>query len=120
MAKPPDNWRMIKLLPPLRVEPDPRGGWQLLLWAGDAFDYTPPSRALLGDIVEALGQDRQNDLQLPPYEIGEDFVEGALQFGSTRLGIYYEHSLSYLALMSDSVASLREAADRIQRSAQID
>ncbi|MDH2380489.1 hypothetical protein [Bradyrhizobium sp. CER78] len=109
---------MIELRSPIKIEPDPRGGWQLILWAGDAFDYTTPFRALLGDIAEALGQDRQNDLQLPPYEVGEDFVEGTLRFGSTPLGIYYEHSLSYLALMSDSEGTLRDVAGRIQKSVQ--
>jgi hypothetical protein len=109
---------MIDLHSPFKIEPDPQGGWQLILWVGDAFDYTTPFRALLGDIVEALGQDRQNDLQLPPYEIGEDFVEGTLRFGSAVLRIYYEHSLGYLALMSDSEAALRDAADRIQRTAR--
>ena len=88
---------MIKPRLPFKIEPDPQGGWQLILWAGDAFDYTTPFRALLGDIAEALEQDRQNDLELPSYEAGEDFVEGALRFGSTSLRIYYEHSLSYLA-----------------------
>jgi hypothetical protein len=55
---------MIELRSPFKIEPDPRGGWQLILWAGDAFDYTTPFRDLLGDIAEALGKDRQNDLQL--------------------------------------------------------
>jgi hypothetical protein len=114
-----DNCVMIELRSPLKIEPDPQGGWQLILWAGDAFDYTTPFRALLGDITEALGQDRQDDLQLPLYEVGEDFVEGTLRFGSTSLRIYYEHSLSYLALMSDSEVTLRDVADHIQGSVQV-
>jgi hypothetical protein len=119
MAEAPDIRRMIELRSPLQIDPDPKGGWQLILWAGAAFDYTTPFRALLGDIAEALGQNRQNDLWLPPYEVGEDFVEGTLRFGSTLLRIYYEHSLSYLALTSDSEGALREAADSIRRSAQV-
>ena len=67
MTEPPDNWRMIELRSPLKLEPDPRDGWQLILWAGVAFDYATPFRALLGDIAEALGQGRVKDLQLPPY-----------------------------------------------------
>src|SRR4029077_12725666 len=98
---------------PLKIEPDPQGGWQLILWAGEAFDYTTPFRAVLGEMAEALGQDRRNDLQLPPYETGEDFVEGTLQFGSTTLRVYYEHSLSYLALMSDNEGTLRSVVDRL-------
>jgi hypothetical protein len=50
--------------------------------------------------------------------MGEDFVEGTLRFGSTSLRVYYEHSLSYLALMSDSEGTLQDVADRIQRSAK--
>ena len=113
-----DGRTMIELRSPLKIEPDLQGGgWQLILWAGDAFDYSTPFRALLGDITEALGQDRQTDLELPPYKEGEDFVEGTLRFGSASLRIYYEHSLSYVALMSDSEVILRDVADRIQRSA---
>jgi immunity protein 50 of polymorphic toxin system len=108
---------MINLRSPLKIEPDTQGRWQLILCAGNAFDYTTPFRALLGDIAEALGQDSQNDLQLPPYEEGEDFVEGTLRFGSTTLRIYYEHSLSYLALTSDSEGTLRNVADRIVATA---
>jgi hypothetical protein len=119
MMETSDNCAMIEVHSPLKIEADPRGGWQLILWAGETFDYTTPFRALLGDIAEALGQDRQNDLQLPPYEVGEDFVEGTLRFGSTPLWIYYEHSLSYLALMSDSEGTLRDVADRIQRGVQV-
>jgi len=100
------------------IEPDPQGGWQLMLDVGDAGDYTTPFRALLSDIAEALGQDPQNDLELPPYEVWEDFVEGTLRFGSTPLRIYYEHSLSYLALMTNSQDTLQIVADRIQRSIQ--
>lgn len=100
------------------IEPDPQGGWQLVLSVGDPFDYTTPFRAFLGDVAEALGQDPQTDLELPPYEVGEDFVEGTLRFGSTSLRVYYEHSLSYLALMSDSEGTLQDVADRVQRSAK--
>jgi hypothetical protein len=106
MMETPDNLRMIELRSTFKIEPDPQGGWQLILWAGDAFDYTTPFRALLGDVAEALGQDREIDLQLPPYEIGEDFVKGTLRFGSTTLRIHYEHSLSYFALLSDGQAPL--------------
>jgi hypothetical protein len=114
-----DSYAMIELRSPLKIEPDPQGGWQLILWAGNAFDYTTPFRDMLGDMVEALGQDRQNDLQLPACGEGEDFVEGTLRFGNAPLRIYYEHSLSYLALMSDSEDTLRDFADRIRRSVQL-
>lgn len=114
-----DNCTMIELRSPMSIEPDPQGGWQLILWAGRAFDYRTPFRTLLGDLAEALGQDRQTDLALPPYAEGEDFVEGTLRVGGVLLQIYYEHSLGYLALMSDREDALREIADRIQGSVQI-
>ena len=108
---------MIELRFPLKIEPDLPSGWRLILWEGkEVFDYTTPFRAMLGDIVEALGQDCEHDLQLPPRENGEDFVEGTLQFGNALLRTYYEHSLNYLALTSDSEGTLRDVADRIQRS----
>ena len=81
-------------------------------------DLSSNAHALLGDVAEALGQDPQTDLELPPYEVGEDFVEGTLRFGSTSLRVYYEYSLSYLALMSDSEGTLQDVADRVQRSAK--
>ncbi|MCC8967104.1 hypothetical protein H8A95_33440 [Bradyrhizobium sp. Pear76] len=110
---------MIKLHSPLEIKPDPRGGWQLVFWTGNAFDYTTSFRALLDDITQALGQEAQHDLQLPPYEVGEDFVEGTLRFGSSSLRIYYEHSLSYLALMCDSARVLQDVADRLRASVQV-
>jgi hypothetical protein len=100
------------------IEPAPQGGWQLMFYVGDAFDYTTPFRGLLSDIAEALGQDPQNDLELPPYEVWEDFVEGTLRFGSTSFRIYYEHSLSYLVLTTDSQDTLQIVADRIQGNVQ--
>ena len=53
------------------------------------------------EIAEALGLDARSDLTLPVYDEHEDFVEGTLRFGAVTLQIYYEYSLSYLALMSD-------------------
>ena len=108
---------MIELRFPLKIEPNQPSGWLLILWEGkEVFDYTTPFRAMLGDIVEAIGQDREHDLQLPPHENGEDFVEGTLRFGNASLRTYYEHSLNYLALISDNEGMLRDVADRIQTS----
>ena len=85
-----------------------------MFWVLDAFDYATPFRAMLAEIAGALGQDAKIDLQLPAYEADEDFIEGILQFGVVPLRIYYEHSLSYLTLMSDNEPALRDAAARIQ------
>jgi hypothetical protein len=105
---------MIEVRSPLEMRADPKDGWQLTFWILDAFNYTTPFRTILADIAEALGQDPQTDLHLPAYEAYEDFIEGTLQFGTAPLRIYYEHSLSYLSLMCDSEAVLRNAAERIQ------
>jgi len=107
---------MIELRSPLELARDPQGGWQITLWAGEAFDYGTPFRAMLSDIAEQLGQDPQNDLQLPKHEEEEDFIEGTLRFGGALLRIYFEHSLGYLALMNESEATLRDLADRIKSS----
>ena len=69
---------------------------------------------MLADIANALGQDAKTDLQLPVWEADEDFIDGTLQFGAVPLRIYYEHSLSYLTLMSDNEPALRDVAARIQ------
>jgi hypothetical protein len=37
-----------------------------------------------------------------------------MRFGDEAIGIYYEHSLSYLSLMSDSANTLNKIADRLQ------
>jgi hypothetical protein len=108
---------MIEFRFPLKIESDRQGGWLLILWEGkEVFDYTTPFRVMLGDIAEALGQDREHDLHLPTYENGEDFVVGTLRVGNALLRTYYEHSLNYLALMNDSEGTLKDVADRIQRS----
>jgi hypothetical protein len=41
-------------------------------------------------------------------------LEGELQFGSQTIRIYYEHTLSYLALISDSEPMLQKIANRLQ------
>jgi hypothetical protein len=107
---------VIQLRSPGEIEPDRQGGWQLLLWVGEAFDFTTPFRSMLADIAGALGQDCETDLVLPDYEEGEDFIEGTLMFRAVRLRVYYEYSLGYLAVMSDSEAVIRDVADRLGTS----
>lgn len=105
---------MIKLRSPLKIEPDPQGGWHLILRVGDAFDYTTPFRAILADIADLLGEHPRNEVRLPIFAEGEDFVEGTIQFGDAPLRVYYEHSLGYIALGSDDEATLVGVAERIQ------
>ena len=70
-------------------------------------------------IAKVLSQDAPTSIELPAYEDYEDFVEGTLQFGDETLRRYYEHSLSYLVLMSDSANTLRKIADRLASLTQI-
>jgi hypothetical protein len=105
---------MIKVHSRLVIEPHRKSGWELVLWTGDAFDYSTPFREMLTDIATVLNQEAPTSIELPGYDASEDDVEGVLRFGDEAIGIYYEHSLSYLALMSDSANTLRKVADRLQ------
>jgi hypothetical protein len=96
------------------IERHRKGGWELVLWTGNAFDYSTPFREMLTDIAAVLSQEAPTSIELPGYDALEDDVEGALKFGDEPIRIYYEHSLSYLALMSDSANTLRKIADRLQ------
>jgi hypothetical protein len=96
------------------IEPHRKRGWELVLWAGDAFDCSTPFRDMLTDIAAVLSEDTPTSVELPGYDALEDDVEGVLRFGDERIGIYYEHSLSYLSLMSSSATTLHTIADRLQ------
>ena len=105
---------MIKIRSEPVIEPDLKGGWHLIFWIGNTFAYTTPFRSILADMAGALSQLAPSSIQLPAHEEREDFVEGTLQFGDETLRIYYEHSLSYLTLTSDSEDTLRDVAVRLQ------
>jgi hypothetical protein len=105
---------MIKVHSRLVIEPHRKSGWELVLWTGDAFDYSTPFREMLTDIATVLNQEAPTSIELPGYDASEDDVEGVLRFGDEAIGIYYEHSLSYLALMSDSANTLRKVTERLQ------
>jgi hypothetical protein len=105
---------MINVHAKLAIEPHCKGGWELVLWTGDAFDHSTPFREMLTDIAAELNRDAPTSIELPGYQSMEDDVEGVLRFGEERVGIYYEHSLSYLSLMSDSAKTLRKIAERVE------
>jgi hypothetical protein len=105
---------MIKVHSRPVVEPHRKQGWELVFWTGDAFDYSTPFRGMLTDIAAVLNEDAPTSVELPGYDTREDDVEGMLRFGDEQVGIYYEHSLSYLSLMSDSAHTLHQIADRLQ------
>lgn len=105
---------MIEVRAPLEIKSDPQGGWQLIFWVLDSFNYAAPFRAMLVEIAEALGENASNGLSLPAYVADEDFVEGALMFNDASLRIYYEYALGYLTLASDDQKLIKMAAKRIQ------
>ena len=96
------------------IEPHHKSGWELVLWTGNAFDHSTPFRAMLADIASVLNDEAPTSVELPVYDACEDRVEGVLHFGDEQLGIYYEHSLSYLSLMSGDASTLNVIADRLQ------
>ena len=96
------------------IERHRKSGWELVLWTGNAFDHSTPFREMLTDIATVLNRDAPTSVELPGYEAMEDDVEGVLKFGDESIGIYYEHSLSYLSLMSNSANTLNKIVDRLQ------
>lgn len=96
------------------IERHRKGGWELVLWTGDAFDYSTPFRGMLSDIAAVLSREAPTSVELPGYDAREDEVEGVLRFGNDEIGIYYEHSLSYLSLKSNSANTLQKIADRLR------
>jgi hypothetical protein len=105
---------VIKVHSQPTLEPNPEGGWQLVFLVGDAFDYSTPFREMLTEIAVVLGRETPGSLELPAYEVGEDFVEGTIKFGDDTILAYFEHSLGYLALVSDREDTLQNAAKRLQ------
>jgi hypothetical protein len=105
---------MIRLCAPPVIEHDPHRGWQLVLWAGDAFDHSTPFRAMLADIVAVLGDAAPTEVELTDYNDHEDFVRGTLRFGDTALPTYYEYALGYLSLTSDTADTLQDLAERLR------
>lgn len=97
-----------------KIQQDKQFGWQLTYWLGDAFDYGIPFRKALAEIVTVLGQVRKTDLDIPPFAVGEDFVEGSLHFGPHALRVYYEYSLGYLALGQEDKQVLAEVASALK------
>jgi len=105
---------MIEVGAPLKIKADPKGGWELVFWVLDSFNYTTPFRAMLVEIAEALGQHPIRSLSLPVYVADEDFVEGTLVFDGASLRVYYEHALSYLTLANFDRGVLTTVAQRVQ------
>jgi len=72
-----------------------------------SFDFNFPFRPLLEFIAECLRQKGFNaEIKLPDYMEFEDFIEGSIAVGSREVAIYFEHSLSYFSLSSNSQEDL--------------
>ncbi len=110
----PERCATIKVYSRPCIEPHRKRGWELVLWTGNAFDHSTPFRKMLTDIAAVLAKEAPTSIELPGYLASEDDVEGLLRFGDEKIGIYYEHSLSYLSLMSSNASVLQRIADRLQ------
>lgn len=94
------------------VESVPGCGWEIVVWAGDAFDYAIPFRRILEEIKDATG-DGAARLLLPDHEQDEDFIEGILQYDETSVQLYFEYALGYLSLRSEDRAVLDSLLTKI-------
>ena len=101
------------------VEPTPQGAWELVFWMGEASDFSIAFRGLLDEISRLMGEEPEQALMMPPYEEGEDFVEGLLRFGAHRVSIYYEYSLGYLALFNATRVPLDIIAAKVRLAANL-
>lgn len=105
---------MIEVRAPLEIKAVPQGGWELVFWVLDSFNYETPFRAMLVEIAEALAQNPIRSVSLPEYVADEDFVEGTLLFDEASMRVYYEHALSYLTLANNDREVLATVAQRVQ------
>ncbi len=71
------------------------------------FDFNFPFRPLLQFVAECLRQEGVTiDFSLRDYMEFEDFVEGSLRVDGREVAVYFEHSLSYFSLSSNSQEDL--------------
>lgn len=70
-------------------------------------DFNFPFRPMLQFIAECLRQEGVSvEISLPDYLEFEDFVEGYLNVDGRMVSIYFEHSLNYVSLGSNSEEDL--------------
>ncbi len=110
---------MIIVGSPLAIERQPRSGWEIIFWLGKPFDFNIPFRATLAEIVDLLKASGPAPLDLPLHENPEDFIEGTLLIGGEVINVYFEHSLGYLALSSESKAPLEDILSKLRPNVQI-
>jgi hypothetical protein len=104
---------MIEVCTPPTIDQEPGGDFQLCFWVLDVFNYGTPFRTMLAEAADALGCHPASGLHLPAYMEGEDFIEGTLDFGSTTLRVYFEHSRSYLSITHSSKRLLEDVLRQV-------
>jgi hypothetical protein len=82
---------------PLQVSRE-AGSSSLVVWLCDPFDREFSFRARLAEIEKTLGA----VVELPPEEVGEDFVEGRLIWAMKEFCLCFERSLGYAQFSSPS------------------
>ncbi len=103
---------MIEILSPLSLEPRESDGisrWELLLNTDKDFDRDIPFKAMLAEVVEALGDEAHLTL-------GEDdlCVDGELVWQGRTIRVYFEYLLGYLTLASDDRAVMDDVVERLR------
>jgi len=72
------------------------------------FDFNFPFRPLLEFVRDRLTETSVSaELMLPEYIEFEDFVDGEMHLPDRRIGIYFEHSLSYVSFSSCRLENLK-------------
>jgi len=102
-------WHLSSMIPvnwAPKIEPGQAGTWSLTLFTGDAFDYSIPFRDYLDRILARLGEPAA--LRLPPWQEGEDFIEGTLVWRGRDIHVYFEHSLAYLDFSSPDRTAIED------------
>ena len=110
---------MFEVSSPVKIVVDQNGEFTFVMSTGRQFDYSTPYRNILKDISSILECKAAVKLNLPPYEHGEDFVEGHMSIGQSTVKIYFEHALSYLSFSSDKRNCLEYILDEIRRHIKI-
>ena len=100
----------VQTLP--RVESNEHSRWGLVIWIGQAFDYDAPLRAVVQQVAD-LFHDTGASVELPLWEVGEDFIVGRVVAGSHHFDVYLEYALSYIAFSAAEEAPMREVEQRL-------
>ena len=83
--------------------------FHVCLYFDAMFDFNFPFRPLLAYISDCLQRNGvSTEVKLPAYMEFEDFVTGEFIVGGRQIGIYFEHSLSYVSFSSNSYADLEQ------------